>query len=164
MNVRLAGPEDEAFIIEMARLASTLDGRSLPSADAPSVVALLPTVADDAVIAVDDDAKLVGAAWCHVHEPALMVDAAGEPLPELVMAVVEGRRREGIGTALIHALAREAVQRADALTLNVHVRNPAASLYKKTGFRVAGAGRGRFGVVMIRSLAGEHPARSDTSP
>ncbi len=152
MNLRLAQAEDRAFVIEMARMACTLEGRPVPSADAPAVVALLPGAEDVAVIAVDDDAQLVGAAWWHIHDPPLLVDADDEPLPELAMAVVEHRRREGVGTALVEALARQAAQRYDALTLNVHLRNPAVGLYVQTGFRVAGAGRGWYGVAMRRSL------------
>ena len=76
-------------------------------------------------------------------------------MPELVMAVVEGERRKGIGAALVDALAEEAAKRFSVLALNVHLRNPAAHLYTPTGFRVAGAGRGWFGVAMSRSLAGQ---------
>ncbi|MDP8909773.1 MAG: GNAT family N-acetyltransferase [Chloroflexota bacterium] len=152
MNLRLAEAEDRAFVIEMARMACTLDGRPVPSADAPAVVGLLPGAADVTVIAVDDDGELVGAAWWHIHDPPLIVDADDEPLPELAMAVVKHRRREGVGTALVEALARQAAQRYDALTLNVHLRNPAVGLYVQTGFRVAGAGRGWYGVTMMRSL------------
>jgi len=77
-----------------------------------------------------------GPRW-HVHEPPLMLDAVGEPLPELAMAVVEVRRREGIGMALVEAIAQKSAQRFDALTLNVHLLNPAVGLYIRTGFRVA---------------------------
>jgi hypothetical protein len=38
------------------------------------------------------------------------------------------------------------------LSLNVHLRNPAARLYTRTGFEVAGKGRGPFGVAMVRTL------------
>jgi len=72
----------------MACLACTLEGRPLPSADAPAVVALLPAAVNHALVAVDDDARRLGAAWWHVHEPPLMLDGVGEPLPELAMAVV----------------------------------------------------------------------------
>ncbi len=152
MNLRLAQAKDRAFVIQMARMACTLRGRPVPSADAPAVVALLPGAADVTVIAVDDDGELFGAAWWHIHDPPLIVDADDEALPELAMAVVEHRRREGIGTALVEALARQAAQRYDALTLNVHLRNPAVDLYVQTGFRVAGAGRGWYGVALRRSL------------
>jgi len=152
VNVRRAHAEDRAFVIHMARLACTLEDRPLPCADAPDVVALLPDATNLALVAVEQDAHPVGAAWWHVHEPPLMLDAAGEPLPELAMAVVEAHRREGIGTALVEALVQVAAQHFDALTLNMHLRNPAVRLYMRTGFSVAGAGRGRFGVAMSRSL------------
>jgi len=58
------------------------------------------------------------------------------------------------------ALAEEAGGRSlPALTLNVHLRNPAARLYTRTGFRVAGAGRGWFGVAMIRHVGAETDER-----
>jgi len=138
-------------LIDMARLACTLEDRPLPFADAPEVIALLPEP-DSAVIAVDDHDRTVGAAWWHVHEPPLLRGTNGESLPELVMAVAEGERGKGIGAVLVEALAEEAAKRFSALTLNVHIRNPAARLYTRTGFRVAGAGRGWFGVAMSRPL------------
>ena len=151
MKVRRARPEDRTFVVEMARLASTLEGRPLPAADDPAVLALLPRETDLTLLATDD-ARPVGAVWWHLHEPALLRDDADEPLPEMAMAVVEARRREGIGTALVESLAQEAARRYEALTLNVHLRNPAVELYMRTGFSVAGAGRGPFGVAMSRSL------------
>lgn len=68
------------------------------------------------------------------------------------MAVVERERRKGVGAALVAALADEAAERFSALILNVHLRNPATHLYTRTGFIVAGAGRGPFGVAMSRPL------------
>ena len=58
----------------------------------------------------------------------------------------------GIGSKLIETLAQEAATRFDSLSLNVHIRNPAVRLYTRTGFRVAAAGRGLFGVAMVRTL------------
>ncbi len=138
-------------MIEMARLACALEDRPPPSADAPEVIAVLPGP-DAAVLAADDDGRPVGAAWWHVHEPPLLRDSGGDPLPELVMAVVEAARGNGIGAALVEALAEQAAERFGALTLNVHIRSPAARLYSRTGFCVAGAGRGPLGVAMSRPL------------
>jgi len=77
-------------------------------------------------------------------------------LPELVLAVLESDRGRGVGTLLIDALAEEAARRSlPALTLNVHLRNPAVRLYTRTGFRVAGAGPGWFGGAMIRHVGAE---------
>jgi len=151
MQMRRAEPGDEAFLVEMARLACTLEGRPVPDADGPEVAALLAP-REATVIAADDDGRVLGAAWCHVHDPPLLRDDDDEPLPELVMAVLEAQRGRGIGTALVDALAGEAAQRFSALTLNVHLRNPAVRLYMRTGFRVAAAGRGWFGVAMKRPL------------
>ncbi len=136
----------------MARHACTLEDRPLPAADAAAVRALLPAPSDIVLVAVDGETRPVGAAWCSVHAPPLLLDPAGDVLPELAMAVVEDRRRERIGTALVEALAQAAAARYDALTLNVHLRSPAVRLYMRTGFIVAGAGRGPFGVAMRRPL------------
>jgi GNAT superfamily N-acetyltransferase len=151
MQLRVAQHEDAPFLLEMARLACGLEDRPLADPQAPEVIALLG-LRDAAVIADDDDGRAVGAAWWHMHEPPLLRDASGEALPELVMAVLEAERGKGIGAALVDALAAEAAKRFSALTLNVHIRNPAVRLYTRTGFRVAGAGRGRFGVAMTRPL------------
>ena len=141
----------------MARTACALEDRPLPSPDAPDVIALMPGP-NAAVIATDDDGRPIGAAWWHVHDPPLLCHANGEPLPELAMAVIEGERGRGVGAALVDALAAEAAKHFSALTLNVHLRNPAAHLYMRTGFRVAGAGRGWFGVAMSRPLQGSGEA------
>ena len=154
-ELRLARAEDGEFLIEMARLACTLDGRPVPSGDDPEVVGVLPVAGDAAIIAADTNGMRVGAAWWHIHEPPLVRDADGRPLPEMVMAVVEAQRRRGIGTSLVEALAQHAARRFSALTLNVHLHNPAVRLYTQTGFRVAGPGRGWFGVAMSRPLDGQ---------
>ncbi len=76
----------------------------------------------------------------------------GEPIPELTMAVADGARGQGIGTALIEALVSLARPHFSLLALNAHLRNPAARLYTRAGFRLAGKGRGWFGVAMTREL------------
>jgi uncharacterized glyoxalase superfamily protein PhnB len=76
------------------------------------------------------------------------------------MAVLEVARGRGVGAALIDALVHEATSRAvSELALNVHLANPAAHLYMRTGFRVAGAGRGWFGVAMVRALVDDGQAK-----
>ena len=152
MRVRRSEPGDAAFLPEMARLACGLEERPLPSSDAPDVLALLPASSDIALIATDDSGELLGAAWWHMHDPPLLSDADGSPLPELAMAVKDGARGQGVGTALVEALASEAAHRFQALTLNVHLANRAVHLYMRTGFRVVEKGRGWFGVAMSRSL------------
>ena len=151
-RIRDAEAEDHAFVVEMARFACTLEDRPLPEQDAPDVLACLPLAMSAAVIATNDDDRPLGAAWWHLHEPPLIVTSDGSLLPELTMAVAEVARGDGVGTALIEALATNAATHFTALALNVHLRNPAARLYTRSGFRVAGKGRGWFGVAMTREL------------
>ena len=152
MRVRRAEQRDHQFLLEMARLASGLDDRPLPSANEPTVLAVLPGPADLALLAADDPDHRLGAAWWHFHEPPLVVDERGAPLPEIIMAVQENARGRGIGSRLLEGLALEAAERFGDVALNVHLRNPALRLYMRSGFRVAGKGRGWYGVAMVRSL------------
>ena len=153
MRVRQAAQQDVDFIVEMARRACGLDDRPLPATDDPAVRALLPRRGDLALVATDDRAQRLGAAWWHFQEPPLVVDARGHSLPEIAMAVCDDARGRGIGSRLLEELAERAAERFDALVLNVHLRNPALRLYMRSGFEVAGKGRGRYGVAMIRSLS-----------
>lgn len=152
MRLRSGEATDAGFLIEMARFASTLEDRRLPRRDDPVVLALLPASPDAAIVAADDEGSPLGAAWWHIHDPPLVCDADGQALPELGMAVVKTARGRGIGTALVEALTDLVAERFDALTLNVHLLNPAVRLYIRTGFRVAGRGRGWYGVAMHRCL------------
>ena len=152
MRVRRAENVDRDFLSEMARLACGLDDRALPSPDDPSVLALLPRQKDLALVALDDREHRVGATWLHDHEPALVVDERGQPGPEVTMAVREDARGRGIGGLLLEELVVQATERCGALALNVHLRNPATRLYMRGGFKVAGKGRGWYGVAMVRRL------------
>lgn len=152
MRTRRATGPDRAFIVEVSRLASVIEDRPLPPPDSEEVTGMLPRDDDCAVVAVDNDDHMIGAAWWYFHEPPLLTTAEGEAVPELIVGVVDSSRGHGVGTILIHALASEAAARYAALSLNVHLRNPAARLYTRTGFRVAGKGRGDFGVAMVRQL------------
>jgi GNAT superfamily N-acetyltransferase len=138
----------------MARHASTLQGRPLPPKDDPDVVALLPDSPDAAIIAVAHTGRRLGAIWWVLHDPPLLLDQQGNPLPELAMAVVKDERGKGIGRALIDALLGAIRHQFAVLTLNVHLLNPAVRLYVRTGFTVTAAGRGRYGVAMSRALDG----------
>jgi ribosomal-protein-serine acetyltransferase len=152
MRLREADTNDRKFLIEMARLACSFEGRPVPSAKAPAVLALLPSSSNEAVIATEEDGSAVGAAWWHMHDPPLLRDIRGRALPEMALAVVEGARNRGVGGTLIDALALKAADLYEALTLNVHIRSPAISLYLRSGFEVMGAGRGVYGVAMGRRL------------
>jgi GNAT superfamily N-acetyltransferase len=136
----------------MARHVCTLDGRPLAAADDPQAVAFLPGSPDAAVVAVGGSQRRLGAAWWVLREPPLLLDPDGTPLPEVAIAVVEDERGNGIGSALLDALVERARGRFPGLALNVHLLNPAVRLYMRTGFTVAAAGRGRYGVAMSLRL------------
>jgi GNAT superfamily N-acetyltransferase len=155
MRTRRATDHDRSFIVEMSRLASVIEDRPLPPSESGEVTGKLPGPDDGAVVAVDDHDQLVGAAWWFFHDPPLLTASDGEALPELIVAVIDSARGHGVGTMLIEALAFEAATRYTELSLNVHLRNPAARLYTRTGFHVAGKGRGWFGVAMVRQLREE---------
>jgi GNAT superfamily N-acetyltransferase len=153
MLIRAAVDGDRAFVVEMARLACSLEGRhAVPLAGEPEVAALLPGPADVTLVVVNEAGARLGAAWCHTHAPPLLLGEDGRPVPEVVLAVCPPSRGRGIGTALLDALADTARPAAAALCLNVHLLNPSVRLYIRTGFRVAGQGRGWYGVAMLRTL------------
>jgi hypothetical protein len=54
MRLRSAEADDRGFLVEMARLASALQGRPLPAADDALVRGLLPVSLDAAIIATDE--------------------------------------------------------------------------------------------------------------
>ena len=83
----------------------------------------------------------------------MVVTPDGEPVPELVIAVMPADRGHGVGRCLLDDLtARAAEHGYDRLSLNVHIGNPAARLYSRAGFVVAGKGRGPLGVAMVLQL------------
>jgi GNAT superfamily N-acetyltransferase len=86
------------------------------------------------------------------HDPPLLVEADGVPLPELTIAVVPEMRGRGIGGALLDELIEHCTGKHTALVLNVHQRNPAAHLYRRKGFRVIGHDRGALDTAMCKDL------------
>ncbi|GAA1878962.1 hypothetical protein GCM10009836_70460 [Pseudonocardia ailaonensis] len=142
LRIRPGRPSDAAFLVEMARFASVIEDRPLPPPDDPELQ--LPSSPDAVVVAEPE----LGAAWWTFVEPPLVAGA-----PELVVAVTPTARGRGLGGALLDALAARAAEAGHHhLALNVHIRNPAARLYSRTGFVVAGKGRGPLGVAMVRQL------------
>jgi GNAT superfamily N-acetyltransferase len=153
-NIRLrsATTEDAAFIVEMARHACVIDDWPLPDADDEDTQGLLPADGDTVVVATDATGVKIGAVWTFRHDPPLLVDADGRSLPEVTIAVAPAMRGNGVGGALLDELIARCLATHDALTLNVHQRNPAAHLYQRKGFRVMGRGRGALGVAMRKDL------------
>ncbi|MBN9110344.1 MAG: hypothetical protein J0I34_16390 [Pseudonocardia sp.] len=129
------------FIVEMARLASVIEDRPLPSPDDPDVIGMLPTSPAEALVAVDDDP--VGAAWWHV--PADPVIAG---VPELVVAVAPHGRGRGTGRTFSTPSPTTPLPRVTATSHSASTSGTRlARLCSRTGFVVAGKGRG---VAMIR--------------
>jgi len=153
--VRAASAGDGEFLREMARHAATLEDRPLPDIDALEVAALLPAEAQDALVVVAGSGRRLGAAWWMTGGVPLVPELPSAP--EACVALVPDARHRGLGTALLEALVGRAEARGHpALVLNVHPRNAAAiHLYMRCGFRVAGSGRGWFGVAMSRRTSRE---------
>ena len=94
----------------------------------------------------------VGAAWARRLEDPLLRDDAGVAVAEVAIAVEEGYRGAGTGTALLCGLEREAAARGHrALALAVSPRNPARRLYERVGYEVVA--EDERGLVMRRRLA-----------
>ncbi len=151
-SVDVAPPSAAQFLREMARHAATLEDRPLPAVDSREVDELVPHRVSDALVAVSSSGRQLGAAWLLFDGTPLV--PARPTAAEVCMALEPDSRNHGVGTALLNALiSRAAACDVDDLVLNVHLRNTAAlHLYMKCGFRVAGAGRGWFGVAMARWL------------
>jgi len=146
VRLRAATTEDARFIVEMARYACVIEDWPLPGADSEETQSLLPKSGDTVIVATAAG-EAVGAAWTFSHRPALAVG-----LPEVTIGVVPEMRGKGVGGALLDELIVRAAGEHEALTLNVHRRNPAARFYERKGFRVIGQGRGDLGVAMRRDL------------
>jgi GNAT superfamily N-acetyltransferase len=73
--------------------------------------------------------------------------------PELVIAVAPEHRGPGIGGALPDELISQCSATYDALSSNVHQRNPASRLYERKGVRMNGPRRGALGIAMLREFS-----------
>jgi GNAT superfamily N-acetyltransferase len=151
-QLRCATAADATFIVEMARHACIIEDWPLPDAADDDVHDLLPDSDNISVVAVDPESTRVGAAWTFHHQPPLVIGADSRVVPEIAIAVAPPVRGAGIGGALLDEMFRRATGRSDALSLNVHRRNPARHLYERKGFRYSGQGRGALGMAMLRDL------------
>lgn len=152
IRFRLADTTDATFIVEMARHACVIEDWPLPDSESEETKSLLPGRDDIAVVATDAAGVRLGAVWTFFHDPPLLVGTNGVALPEAAIAVTSARRGQGIGGALLDELAARCAGTFEALTLNVHQRNPATRLYERKGFQIQGQGRGAMGIAMTKSL------------
>lgn len=83
------------------------------------------------------DGQDIGAVWARQFQPGDQPFVwAGHSAPELTIAVLPNGQGQGVGQALLNALAVEARQRnLKGLCLNVRDDNPAIRLYERVGFR-----------------------------
>jgi ribosomal protein S18 acetylase RimI-like enzyme len=157
IQVRDANADDVAFMrLMLVEAAYPLEERKPP---VESVMAYAATAVylegwgrrgDAGVVAVDMERdERVGAAWFRLFGSDRPGYGFVDPdTPELTIAVADGRRGDGIGTALLRALLARA--RADgfaAVSLSVSPGNPAVRLYRRHGFVRVGSRDGSWTMV-----------------
>jgi GNAT superfamily N-acetyltransferase len=93
-----------------------------------------PRPGDYGVVAEHDEP--VGAAWYRIYSEASRgYGFVADDVPELSIAVIGSRRREGIGRRLlVDLIIASARQGHPALSLSVAEANPARRLYESVGF------------------------------
>jgi ribosomal protein S18 acetylase RimI-like enzyme len=134
-TIRPAVASDQSFITEMQYAAFFVPpgGAPFPRSilDDPAIVKYHRDFGsrpgDVGVVALDDAGRRLGAAWVRLVEGYGFVD---RETPELGIAVVDGVRGQGIGTALLEEL----LARVPRCSLSVDRRNPAMRLYERLGF------------------------------
>lgn len=94
-----------------------------------------PRQGDFGLVAEQDEP--LGAAWYRAYTEMTHGDGfVSEEVPELSIAVVASRRREGIGRRLLTGLIDASIARGHrALSLSVSGNNPARRLYEAVGFQ-----------------------------
>jgi GNAT superfamily N-acetyltransferase len=142
VRCRSAGPEDFTFLATMLGEAAVWrPDKPTPTAHQvladPRYVLYLaewPRPGDYGVVAEDDEP--VGAAWYRTFtEASHGYGFVAEDVPELSIAVIGSRRREGIGRRLLGDLINASVREGyAALSLSVVEANPARGLYESVGF------------------------------
>jgi GNAT superfamily N-acetyltransferase len=139
---------EEVFVMTMDWNAANVKGAAHWRTDSTfqQYIGGFPRPTDFGLVAERDGQK-VGAVWSRyftAEEPGYGFVSADTP--EIGIGVVEGRRGEGIGRALLNALI--AASTGD-LSLSVEDGNPAEELYRKQGF--VPVGRVGNSTTMLRS-------------
>lgn len=142
MRYRSAGPDDFTFLATMLGEAAVWR----PDKPSPTGEEILadpryaqylagwPRSGDYGLVAEEDEP--LGAAWYRTFTQASHgYGFVSDDVPELSIAVVGRRRREGIGRQLLVALINASVDHGcPALSLSVREENPARRLYESVGF------------------------------
>lgn len=139
---RSAGPQDFAFLAAMLGEAAVWrPDKPTPTAEQvladprySMYLAGWPRPGDYGLIAEQEEP--VGAAWYRTYDGAEHgYGFVAEDVPELSIAVIVSRRREGIGRRLLLDLVNASVSQGyPALSLSVREANPARRLYESVGF------------------------------
>jgi GNAT superfamily N-acetyltransferase len=142
IRCRTAGSEDFTFLATMLGEAAVWrPDKPTPTADQvladPRYAMYLagwPREGDHGLVAEQDGP--LGAAWYRTYtEASHGYGFVSTEVPELAIAVVAARRREGIGRRLLVDLVEASIaQRHPALSLSVNRDNPARDLYESVGF------------------------------
>ena len=159
-TIRPAMPSDGTFLADM--VVEAANWRAGSTRPRPAVLADPVHLgyitgwqrpADRGVVAIDERARPVGAAWYRLFgadAPAHGFVATG--VPELIIGVQPLWRAQGVGRALMRSLTDIARTAGFArLTLSVEHGNFAHALYRSEGFAVVASSAGRD--TMVRLLA-----------
>ncbi len=142
---RVATAGDAAFLedmlVEAANWPSHPDRSREETLSDPAVAHYVdgwPRATDMGVVALEGQERAIGAAWLRFFpesDPAYGFVRAD--IPELAIGVVSDRRGQGVGRALLRALADMARRRGvEYISLSVERANPAAMLYRAEGYQV----------------------------
>ncbi len=135
-------PDDAPLLLEMLRL--TVAWQLVPTADGLPPPVLVPPYAFDDLgrpgdggVVVTYDEQPVGACWYRLNLTAREHD--GQPVPQLLLAVMPAHRAHGIGGELLdRGIEQARAAGYPAIDLVVELENPARGMYERRGFEPLG--------------------------